>query len=393
MAHTNFGLYRRKPAKEGGKIYIYYRPYDAHGNRLPGLSTGIEFRGERSLARARAYCEDLYKANRMIRVPSLLFATYAREWFVWDKCPYVKDRRANGTARKPGITEGYVNQMRAYLDNHILPYFGEMALAKINPVLIRTWRLWLREGRVDASGKNIAGLSNKSINNVSSCLRIMTDWAIDSDLISRNPFRGIDQLAVDDDVRGAFSLDQVKVILKDSWASYDAWIFSFTASVTGMRESEVLGIRRESLHEKYIDCDKQFLRGKLAPLKTKDARKIPICKELYDLLDEHTGNRFYTFDRGDGVPLGVNAIVEKFDKAVRAHFPSERDEKSLVFHSLRHFYNTYLQAENVPLNKVDAVIGHRGNKGEMTINYTHWMPEMMPEVYAAHEKLVKLLIV
>lgn len=166
-----------------------------------------------------------------------------------------------------------------------------------------------------------------------------------------------------------------------------------SAAVTGMRESEVLGIRRETLNEKFIDCDKQFLRGKLSPLKTKDARKIPICKELYDLLDKHTGKHKYTFDRGDGIPLGVNAIVEKFDKVVRAHFPSERDEKGLVFHSLRHFYNTYLQAENVPVNKVDAIIGHSSGKGSMTANYTHWSPEMFPEVYLAHEKLVKLLVV
>lgn len=67
-------------------------------------------------------------------------------------------------------------------------------------------------------------------------------------------------------------------------------------------------------------------------------------------------------------------------------------ESGLVFHSFRHFYNTYLLSENVPREKVDAVIGHSSGKGSMSELYTHWSHEMMPEVYAANEKLLMYLI-
>jgi len=76
---------------------------------------------------------------------------------------------------------------------------------------------------------------------------------------------------------------------------------------------------------------------------------------------------------------------------VSTEFPDEKEEKKLVFHSLRHFFNTYLQAENVPINKVDAVIGHSGGKGTMTARYTDWLPEMFPEVYEAQGRLMAIL--
>lgn len=393
MAHAHFDLYIRKPKTPSGKIYIYYRAYDAHGNRLSGISTGIEYRGERSWARARAHCEELYKANRLHVVPSLLFETFARGWFIWDSCPYVLDRRANGTATKSGITEGYVSQMRGYLDNHIMPYFGKMALAAINPVKIRSWRLWLRAGRVDDSGKKISPLSNKTINNVASCLKIMLDWALNDDLIIKDPFRGIDQLIVDDDVRGAFTLEQVKTIVSAPWECETARLFAFTAAVTGMREAEVRAIRRESLHDDYIDVDLQYSREGLSPLKTKDKRKVPICKALHDILDAQIGRRRFAFDNGTGEPYGINYLVSRrFVPMLKSLFSEEMKENGLVFHSFRHFYNTYLLSENVPREKVDAVIGHSSGKGSMSELYTHWSHEMMPEVYIAHEKLVKMLV-
>lgn len=388
MAHAHFDLYKRKPKASNGKTWIYYRAYDVHGNRLPGRSTGIEYRGERSLARARTYCEDLYKTNQLHRASSLLFEAYARDWFKWDSCLYVADRRASGTTKRPGITPGYAKQMRGYLDNHLLPYFGSMVLTSINPVKIRAFRVWLQTPRT-INANEMTALSNKSINNVCSCLRIMTDWALDNDQIIKNPFRGIDQLMVDDDSRDAFALDQVKEVLSAPWPSEIARRFAFIAAVTGMREGEVRAIRRSSLYENYIDVDKQFSREGLSDLKTKDARKVPICKEVYELLDSMIGTRVFAFDNGEGQPFGINYLVSRNFKIVMDKlYP---DETGLVFHSFRHFYNTYLLSKNVPREKVDAVIGHSKGKGSMSELYTHWKPEMMPEVYEAHRMIIFVL--
>lgn len=383
MAHGNYDLYRRKSSK---KTIYYYRAYRSDGSRTSGKSTG-----QTSERAARKYCEDLYKAGLLVPTPSVLFSTYARDWFKWDECPYVKDRRASGTPRRPGITADYARQMRGYLTNHIMPYFASIPVSKINPVMIRKWRLWLKEGRQEAE-KPVPGLTNKSINNVASALKIMLDWALAEEVIHKDPFRGVSQLLVDDDTRGAFTLEQIETIFRAEWTSYDAWLFALTAAATGMREAEVRAIRRETLHERYIDVNLQYKAGKgLAPLKTKDERKVPICDALYRLLDAQTANKRFTFDVGEGVPIGVKFATTRFSEIVNANFKEEKEESGLVFHSLRHFFNTYLQAENVPVNKVDAVIGHSSGKGSMTARYTDWRPEMFPEVYEAQEKLLMLI--
>jgi site-specific recombinase XerD len=60
-----------------------------------------------------------------------------------------------------------------------------MKLRRINPEDIRAFRTWLRDNKK---------LSNKSINNAIATLKIITGWALDNNVIYRDPFRGVKQL-------------------------------------------------------------------------------------------------------------------------------------------------------------------------------------------------------
>jgi integrase len=68
-----------------------------------------------------------------------------------------------------------------------------------------------------------------------------------------------------------------------------------------------------------------------------------------------------------------------------------REKRGLCFHSWRHFFNTFLLAQNVLPHKVAAVLSHSTGAGSMQERYTNWRPEQFPEVYTAPEKLVKEL--
>jgi hypothetical protein len=48
------------------------------------------------------------------------FASWARDWRVPGRCPYVTEKEANGFT----ISPRYVELRRAYLDNYLLPEFG-----------------------------------------------------------------------------------------------------------------------------------------------------------------------------------------------------------------------------------------------------------------------------
>ncbi|MFC2613671.1 MAG: tyrosine-type recombinase/integrase, partial [Eikenella corrodens] len=144
-----------------------------------------------------------------------------------------------------------------------------------------------------------------------------------------------------------------------------------------MRASEVLAVREETLYENYIDIIDQVYNGQYVPLKTKEARKIPICTELYDLIINNFPNMTYP------------QLSCEFRKVIEAAgLAGEKKKRGLCFHSFRHTFNTYLLAENVPPHKVAAVMGHSSGIGSMQERYTNWRAEMMPEIYAAQEKLL-----
>jgi integrase len=70
----------------------------------------------------------------------------------------------------------------------------------------------------------------------------------------------------------------------------------------------------------------------------------------------------------------------------------QKKSANFLYHSWRHFFNTYLLSENVPLPKIKSVMGHSTGKGSMTENYEHFQPYMFQEVYVAQNKLLDMLL-
>ena len=73
--------------------------------------------------------------------------------------------------------------MRAYLKNHILPYFKNIKLQKINTRLIEKWLLNLSEKH------GITGniLSHATVNHCLTCLKIMLKEAVRLEYLYKNP--------------------------------------------------------------------------------------------------------------------------------------------------------------------------------------------------------------
>jgi hypothetical protein len=80
----------------------------------------------------------------------MTFGAYAKNWFVWDKCGYIKRKRAHGNS----ISHGYVESRRIHLKNNITPYFTSRRFVSLKPHDIETWLQKLR----------LKGLANGTIN-------------------------------------------------------------------------------------------------------------------------------------------------------------------------------------------------------------------------------------
>ena len=118
--HNDFTLYFR--VVPSGKRVVYFYAYE-NGKRLYGRSTR-----ESTLTAARLKCNRLLKegllSGKKANAPT--FAEYARGWWDWDTCEYLKKRR-----KRYNLTQGYADQAKRNLDKILLPFFGEMRMDKI----------------------------------------------------------------------------------------------------------------------------------------------------------------------------------------------------------------------------------------------------------------------
>jgi len=366
-----------------GRRVWYYRTYDGDVRTVP-RSTGIEATGPTSRARAIKYCTGLLVAGTLLHPKEETFARYAEGWFILGSCAWLADRMASGAPGRPAIARAYLESLEMHLRLYLVPFFGPVKMVDLKPSRVKEFRLWMQ-------GK---GLSNKTINGACDTLRIMTDWALADGTIAADPFRGVQRFFVAPSKRRAYTLDEVRAVMTADWENRLVRLFCLVGAATGMRFSEIRAIRRETLSPDHIDVRDQFARDRLAPVKTKEARKVPIPPALYAMLID-------ALDAGAKIPKRWNSQDEGFvftmPGSPTPFAPStvtkqleRRSPKApgLCFHSLRHFFNTWLMAQNVPPAKVRAVMGHSEGRGTMTAVYTDWRPEMFPEVYAAQDALL-----
>jgi hypothetical protein len=136
MSHKPYYFIKRHDRLTNGKPTYYVRFRDDAGDILPWRSTG-----ETSKTRAELWALEQYKNNTIAVRESLTFGSFASNWWVWDKCDYIRGKLARGQR----ISQAYAENQRRNLEHHILPAFKGKILSKITAQMIETWLMTLRE--------------------------------------------------------------------------------------------------------------------------------------------------------------------------------------------------------------------------------------------------------
>jgi integrase len=228
--------------KNGFPVY-YYRCYDQYGERTVARSTG-----KTNKTLAERYCNELIRRGELVPVKETLFKNYAVDWWIWERCPYIRGRLARSTAKRPAISQRYAKEMRSILQQYLLPTFGRHRLASITPRMIEKWMFVLLD----------SGKSPKRVNNIVQCLRTMLREAHRLDLVKQDPFTAVRPLADNCHVRGVFRIDEVKKLfatenIEPVWKGNLLYrVINMTAASTGLRVGEILAIRDEDLRDGYV---------------------------------------------------------------------------------------------------------------------------------------------
>ena len=376
----------KKKLLSGTKIWYFYI-YDANNVRHQ-FSTGSKTRAE-----AEIYCMELYRngtiaaagqstwssrtfpnqtnpAQAVQEASSPTFSEYTKDWYVYDKCPYIQQKLLRGF----NITRGYADSCRNTLELHITPFFGKYRLEKIDAALVNSWVLEM---------KKKGQLQNSSINRIIKVLKVILSDAYRKGDIQTDIAKRVLLLKGDSKTHGILTKEEAERLLNPKtvrtvWnGSRIHYAMNLLASKTGMRIGEIIALRRQCVFRDHIlvahNWDNKY---GLKETKNHKSREVPVSEDVYrllsDLSKDNTAGDFI-FSENDGKsPVQRASAGQMLRSALRniGIGEEERRKRFLSFHSWRHYVNTLLIAGGVPKTIVQSIIGHV-NDDAMTEHYTH----------------------
>lgn len=388
MAHKPFHLYKRSTTKKNMFIY-YVQFYDEDGNRLTARSTG-----QNSKAAAETWAYEQLKKGIIVTEKNITFGKYAENWWNWNKCQYVKGKMERGG----DISRAYVDLMRAYLNNHILPFFENKKLQKINTRMVESWIMSLKE----KPGRTGDLLSNTTVNHCLTCLKIMLKEAVRLEYLHKNSADSILQLKEKQKVKSVLTYNEVNKLFRDDninsvWdGDRQHYTINLLSASTGMRLGECQALQVQHAHNDYVSVVNNWdTKYGLKVPKRNSCREIPIpkktsfyLKELISISPYQSAEDFIFFWNDSKTPIRGELILKALYKAFEniGITPEEREERNITFHSWRHFYNTLMRGK-VHDAKLRRLTGHKTL--EMTEHYTHFNLEDFQDVVAIQEEYFK----
>jgi integrase len=375
--HNDFTLYFR--VVPSGKRVVYYYAYDADGRRLYGKSTG-----ETTLTAARRKCNQLLKEGLLVPnrdyIPT--FAEYAVGWWEWEVCDYLKKKR-----KVVNLTKKYADTAKWILDKVLLPYFGNMRLNQITMDVAEAFR-----------DKNINdGFKHSTINGYCNILKTMLTEAVERKLIAKNHIAKLKKLVNDRKEIKIITRDEFKKLFVGNWRKVwnndrIPYTANKLAALTGMRASEVMGLKGCYVFDDHIFLCEQYDTYGCRPTKTKDKSNIPIPASLVADLKElkKINGDGYLFSTNGGVkPVSKQFVYNKFKQALENIGISKKEiaDRKLHLHAWRHFFNTELLKGGLTLVQTQAITRHKTK--EMTEMYSHFERSDFTKAKEVQESLLE----
>lgn len=341
-----------KTLKTGEKIY-YYVTRDENNRRLQ-YSTG-----ESDQQKALQVCLDRMAQGKLIPNSRLSFSNYAKDFYDYDKSPYIqgKVKRGFNYKRASAIARD------SFIKKEAIPFFNDKLISQISPGDIERFIMTLKE----------KGLTNTTLDFKINALKLVFNYAYKMGDIKFNPVNQIMLFKKDTREKGFFNKDETDKLFGNS-ALEKIWdnnliIYTMTllAFHTGCRlgELQALQVQDLNLHESCIEIKHSWNdRFGLGSTKTGKNRIIPVSKELMGrLLNLSWGKDVgdFVFSDTDGkTPIARHKIYAQFKKALCnvGITEEERQKRNLSFHSWRHTFASNLANDNVPELYIRRLTGH-----------------------------------
>lgn len=278
---------------------------------------------------------------------------------------------------------------------HIVPYIGKINLMDLRPDRIQRFYHQLQD----------EGQSNHAVYVTHKTLRVAMNHAVKLGLIGKNPCTGTTPPKPEQTEMKFYDDRQVKHFLKTAKEIGDRfYTFYFLAIHTGMRLSELIGLKWEDVNwgRSTIQVKRQVMHLKggryvFSEVKSKSGnRTIILGKQALELLKNHKREQQFlknsagknwteldlVFPSNVGTPVTGSNIRRDMRKLLKASgLPKIR------FHDLRHTAASLMLNHGIPVLIVSKRLGH--SKPSITIDvYGHLIPSQQQEAAQLMDNLM-----
>ena len=280
--------------------------------------------------------------------------------------------------KKPQVEPSTYREYRRLQAKLIEPTLGNVLLAELNPDAVRAWIAALSEEYAPSTCK-------KGLTLLRSCM----SQAIDNDILSKDPTRGVKPPRGGRPRPNALDLDGIKTLLSviDVAGLTPATLGIEIALFTGLRKGEICALRWKDidLENHALTVESAIGRGEegfyiKAPKTGESARTVYYSDLLANALEQRLeevkaafvgagipfNRECFVLGGIDGSYLSTNALGKRWEAMAEALELKGTRGTRPTFHDLRHTYATQAIAAGIDVKAVSAQLGH--SNAAMTLN-------------------------
>ena len=210
--------------KKRGKIWHYKLQH------MPKFKTT----GKTTKTAAEQYAMKMRQQNGLSEPTELTFAEYAKDFFIWERCPHARRLCDEGKT----ITKRYIEIQRMNLEKYILT--SNLRLLKISEIR----RAHIIDFRSTLTKQKLAA---ETVNKIMSCLKVVFNEAYYREDILNNPVQNVGNVRSESKEIDIFTLDELNRLFPveylSVWKSILDYTCFFLTAHTGMRRGEVLALK------------------------------------------------------------------------------------------------------------------------------------------------------
>lgn len=269
-------------------------------------------------------------------------------------------------------------QVDSHLKNHVLPIFGDRAIASIRPSEVQSWV----KGRAEV-------LAPSTVEVVYRYLVAVFRAAVEDRVIAQSPCRGVKLPRQEKRHVEPLAVETVQAVTEAMPGRYRALVT--LAAGTGLRQGECFGLTvdRVDFLRRTLKVDRQMvlLPGgppDFGPPKTQASyRTVPLPAVVVDALAAHlatypAGESGLIFTNDQGEPISRT----RFSGVVWRPALKAAKLEGAKFHDLRHFYASLLIRHGESVKVVQSRLGH-ASAAETLDTYSHLWPDSEDQTRAA----------